>query len=327
MDMASLPTILLILAAISIGGMVIAILIAFRSHREAESAIFPIVREEESIRAQRARISIFIWVAITALFLGGWLATFRLTAPGDTDKTDTVTSNQSTQIDQPAKVDQPTEVAIQEPATETPLPVLEPSPTTNAEPEVQPLTSAATPTNTPAPPPSPTPTEPPPATFTSEPSSTFTPTSPPPTATPTETPVPPTDTPTPIPPTETSTLAALEIPTSAPRTPAPPVTKMGPIQFAEDITPDIEPVNPNTVFLNGIAKVYAVYPFNGIQKGIDFTVVWYQNGVEIDRTKEEWPWGQRGRGYMFLVPRGKGLYKLELYVNDTVVATGLFEVQ
>ena len=71
--MASLPTILLILAALSAGATVIAAIVAFRSQKEASSAIFPIVREEEHSRAQRARISIFVWIAITALFLGGWL--------------------------------------------------------------------------------------------------------------------------------------------------------------------------------------------------------------------------------------------------------------
>src|SRR5262245_33367564 len=75
--MLSLPTILLILAALSLGATVIAVMIALRSQREASSAIFPIVREEETLRARRARLSIFVWIAVTALFLGGWLATLR----------------------------------------------------------------------------------------------------------------------------------------------------------------------------------------------------------------------------------------------------------
>ena len=63
--MASLPTILLILAALSAGATVIAIIVAFRSQREAQSAIFPIVREQESVRAQRATVALllrpFLW--------------------------------------------------------------------------------------------------------------------------------------------------------------------------------------------------------------------------------------------------------------------------
>ena len=81
--MPALPTILLILAAFSLGATVIAAIVALRSSREANSAIFPIVREEEAIKAQRARLSIFIWLAITALFLGGWLAALRFAPATD----------------------------------------------------------------------------------------------------------------------------------------------------------------------------------------------------------------------------------------------------
>ena len=72
--MASLPTILLILAALSMGATVIAAIVALRSQKEADTAIFPIVREEQINRAQRARVSVFVWLAVTALFFGGWLA-------------------------------------------------------------------------------------------------------------------------------------------------------------------------------------------------------------------------------------------------------------
>jgi len=152
--MASLPTILLILAALSMGATVIAGLIAFRSQREATSAIFPIVREEEINRARRARISIFVWIAITALFIGGWLASLRLATPvqppeelaaapvpvSPTDVVEAVT----------APEEQPTD-------TPTPVPIVEPSFTATSAPTVveEPTatsTSLPTATATPAPP-------------------------------------------------------------------------------------------------------------------------------------------------------------------------------
>jgi hypothetical protein len=102
---------------------------------------------------------------------------------------------------------------------------------------------------------------------------------------------------------------------------------MGPIQFAEDVTEKLEAVNPGEVFPDGIAAVYAIYPFRGIPKGVDFKTVWYKNGVEVARDEEEWQYGERARSFSFLVPRGEGLYKLELYVNDTVMASDLFEVR
>jgi len=322
--MASLPTILLILAAISTGATVIAILIAFRSQREAQSAIFPIVREEESIRAQRARVSIFVWVAVTALFVGGWLATLRLNASADAVP---VAAEPST--DPPAQAAEP---AATEPAI---LATTEPTATLTSAADVQPITSANTSTHTPVPtasptlPPEPTQTSTP--TVTSQPSATLTNTPLPPTAT--NTPVPPTSTPTPtttftpVPPTNTPTPAALRIPTMQPRTPAPTGARMGPIEFAEDVTEDIEPVNPKSVFPDGIEAVYAIYPYSGMEPGIDYKAVWYKNGVEVAREEGQWEWGEQARSYHYLVPRGTGLYKLELYVNDTVMVTDLFEVR
>ena len=102
---------------------------------------------------------------------------------------------------------------------------------------------------------------------------------------------------------------------------------MGPIQFAEAVTEELEAVNPNDIFPDGIGAVYAVFPFSGIPKGVDFKIVWYKNGVEVARQEEQWRYGETARSYSFLVPRGEGLYKLELYVNDTVMASDLFEVR
>jgi hypothetical protein len=323
--MASLPTILLILAAISMGATVIAVLIALRSQREAVSAIFPIVREEETIRAQRARISIFIWIAITALFFGGWLATLRL---GDSRNISSTTSEIAEAAPQPS---QPTVVVAVDLVTNTPAPV-EPSPTSpEVEAEVEQPTSESAPTNTPIPaatatPVLPTATQTLTPLPTPEPSSTLTSTPLPPTAT--STPVPPTDTPTPVPPTATPTpIAAIRFPTSPPRTPAPENVRVGPIRFATELDENLEPINPGNSFPGDTKEIYAVYPVKGMQRGLHVKVVWYLNGVELAREEGAWQWATNTRSFTFFTPKGEGLYKLELYVNDTVVATNLFEVR
>ncbi len=301
--MVSLPTILLILAAISFGATVIATLVAIRSAREARSAIFPIVREEETVRARRARITVFVMSAITALFLGGWLATLRL-APTSSDP---VVANVT-----------PTQPAALTFVTETPtLPAQAlPQPTTAApasvEPPVQvtdtPAVASAPPNGveaTPPLPPAPSPTPVPPS----------------PTPTHTSTPLPPTATFTPTP----AAIAQFVTPVS--RTPAPPGIKIGPIQFATKITSNIEAINPTDAFPQNTRSVYAVYPYSGMVDGLDFAAVWYQNGQELWRDEQVWRWGKTAQFYSFLNPPGEGLYKLDLYVNDTVVATGLFEIR
>lgn len=320
--MVSLPTILLILAGISIGAAVIAVIVAFRSAREARSAIFPIVREEETLRAQRARIATFVLSALTALFLGGWLATLRLGAPtasdtiADVPPTETpviafVTETAAIATEPPVAV--PTATPVQ-PApvvdTATPLPPATLPPVSTTETAVEAAVGPATAAQ-------PAPTEPPPP-----PPPTQTP--PPPTATPVPPTAVPTDTPTPTP---TATIMVAQMPTSGPRTPAPPGARMGPIQFASDITPNIEAINPGDLFPKDTESVYAVYPYSGMVDGVDFAAVWYQNGVELWRDEQKWRWGDSAQFYSFLNPPGDGLYKLELYVNDTVVATGIFEIR
>lgn len=313
--MFSLPTLLLILAGVSIGAAVIAALIAFRSAREARSAIFPIVREEETLRAQRARIATFMLSALTALFLGGWLATLRLGAPPADNNVAAVPPVESPAIafvtetaiivTAPPVVAATSTVAQQVQAVATPLPPASVPPVTITETAVEAAVGPATAAQ-------PAPTEPPPPS----------PTLPPPTATPVPPTAIPTDTPTP-----TATVIVAQVPTSGPRTPAPPGVRMGPIQFAADITPNIEAINPGDFFPQNTESVYAVYPYSGMVDGVDFAAVWYQNGVELWRDEQKWRWGDNAQFYSFLNPPGDGLYKLELYVNDSVVATGIFEIR
>lgn len=102
---------------------------------------------------------------------------------------------------------------------------------------------------------------------------------------------------------------------------------MGPIQFAAEITPDVEAVDPRYLFPQSTKSVYAVFPYSGMVNGVNFVVVWYQNGLELWRDEQIWRWGREAQFYSYLNPPGEGLYKLELYVNDTVTATGIFEIR
>lgn len=338
--MLSLPTILLILAALSLGATVIAVMIALRSQREASSAIFPIVREEETQRARRARLSIFVWIAVMALFLGGWLATLRQNTPPSETATSTLPETVSSDLPLNS---QPTlaSIAVLDP-TDTPLASLEPTATLDPVGVTVQLVEAPTITNTPLPLatslPTATPTLTPVAATstlapTPEPSATFTLT-----PLPTNTPLPPTATPepsptpteTPVPPTSTPTRLVV-VPqvaaTTPPRTPAPEGIRVGPIQFATEITSSYEPINPKTTFPKEVKSIYAVYQTSGIKKGLPIRVIWYQNGVELAREEGIWEWGTSDRSFTFLGPRGEGLYKLELYVNDSIVATSLFEIK
>lgn len=300
--MPSLPTIFLILAAFSSGAAVIAVMVTIRAKRESQSAIFPIVKEEEAIKAKRARISIVIWLAITALLLGGWLAALQF-APDETAAT----------------------VAAEPPTpTSTPLP---PEPV-----EVTPLVETPQPENTPEPALLPTNT---PDFTPTPPEATTTPTAIPPTETlaPTATPSA-TSTPTPEP-TATPTVTATPTATTPPviraetsdRTPAPVSVRIGPVKFGTEIDDNFEPIDPGRLFPASTTRVYAAFPFRGMEDELTVTIIWYKNGTEFSRDEIEWQYGAVGTSYRFITPEGEGLYKLELWVNDSVVATKLFELR
>lgn len=328
--MSLVPTILLILAAVSIGAMVIAAVVSLRSGREARSTLFPIIREEETARSRRARAAVFVLSALTALFLGGWLATLRLANfSAQALTSDNTPVPAITQAVAAVPTDIPPiapETGSAQPAAAAPaqaLPTEIPAALSLAAPvqaaEAQPL-PAALPTFTPV------------AVVelaTPSPTATATPVPPSPTPTATPSPVPPTATPSPVPPTATPTLPApaAYLPTSPARTPAPPGTRIGPIEFASGITRDVQAINPNRRFPASIHSIYAVYSYSGMENGLDFTAVWYRNGVEVSRGSEEWRWGVKASSYSYFNPPGEGLYKLELYINDSVLATGLFEIR
>ena len=102
---------------------------------------------------------------------------------------------------------------------------------------------------------------------------------------------------------------------------------MGPIQFATEISSNNEAINPKDVFPEGVDTVYAVFPYSGMQNGVDFKVVWYQNGQELWRDESEWAWGDEARFFSFITTPDEGLYKLELHVNDSILASSLFEIR
>lgn len=292
--MSLLSWLLVILAGLSLAVMVVSITIANRSAREARSTIFPIVREEETIRARRARIVSSVMGVIAAImagafFLSGQLPT--LSSPGPQLLAEIVPN-----VELPA-----TEKEIPDVPTETPVPPaktqLTPTASQVAIATEQPATDATLPSEV-------TPTAVPPTLTRVRPS-------PSPTLTPAATS-------TSIPPTPT---------TAGSPVPAPASVQMGPIAFTTQVSDRREPVSPTTVFSETVNRVYATFPYSGMQNGLVWTQVWYFNDVEFSRGEETWEWGIDDRSYVFTKPVGAGDYRLELYVNDELVTSGAFVVR
>ena len=295
--MSLLSWLLVILAGLSLAAMVVSITIANRSAREARSTIFPVVREEETVRARRARIATSVMGVIAAImagafFLSGQLPSLNVPTLPSPAEFIAIVESPVTEAESPA-----VEITTPTMPTETPLPATED------------LTEEAkTPTSSQAELPTPQ--------SLSEHAST-------PAATPT--PALPTPTPTPIvPATRPPTLSS---PTAV-RSPVPgPVdVKLGPIAFATQITNRRDPISPTTTFSNTVNRVYATFPYIGMQNGLTWTQVWYFEDDEYSRGEGKWEWGTDDRSFVFTKLVGAGDYRLELYVSEELVASGEFTV-
>jgi hypothetical protein len=283
--MSLLSTLLVILAGLSLATMVVSLIVAGRSAREARTTIFPIVREEEMVRTRRARIMTGITGVIAAIMAGAFFLSGQFSpvaAPQPAAQQETPTLAEA--------------VAVVAALTETPLP-----------PATEPPAGGAAGQAT---------SQPPPATATSPAGEALSPTATPTPAPPSPTSIPPPATSTPVPPS----------PTPA-GTPVPAGTQMGPIAFAAQITDRREPISPTTVFSDTLSRVYAAFPYRGMRNGLTWTQVWYFNGVEFNRGQAIWNWGSTDRSYVFTQVVGTGTYRLELYVNDTLLTSGEFSVQ
>ncbi|GAB4536944.1 MAG: hypothetical protein Kow0063_23070 [Anaerolineae bacterium] len=292
--MSLLSWLLVILAGLSLAAMVVSLTIANRSTREARSTIFPIVREEETVRARRARIVASVMGVLAAIMAGMFFLSGQLPTPGlpalpmpSELAVGVPTEAETDAALSPAQNQPQTVVAEASPSlTEQPItPTGEQMVAATSQPAAG-QTSSPTPTATPAPP-----------TATPTPVASATPTGPPPAPTATRPPV-----------------------------PAPPSVQMGPITFATQITGRREPVNPGTVFSNTVSQVYATFPYTGMRNDLPWTQVWYFNDVEFSRGDNTWEWGSTDRSYVFTKLVGAGNYRLELYVNDELVASGEFTV-
>jgi hypothetical protein len=332
--MSLLSTLLVTLAGLSLATMFVSWLVASRSAREARITIFPIVREEEMTRARRARIMSSLTGVVAAIMAGAFFLSGQVAAP-------TAAPQMLAQATLPPRAQPPVGDAQPPTGTEAVLASATPSaqpPSGTAKvvapapPTTTPLPPSAQPppleTNTPvAVPPAPTPTLPPSA---QPPLGTAT--LPPATAALTSTEVT-SDTATSAP-TPASPISPVEsaqppfgTPTAMVETPVPPGTQIGPIAFSAQVTARRQPISPTTVFSDTISRVYAVFPYRGMRDGMTWSQVWYFNGIEFNRGQDTWRWGATDLSYVFTKVVGVGTYRLELYVNNTLLSSGEFAVQ
>lgn len=288
--MSLLSWLLVTLAGLSLAIMVVSLTMATRAAREARATIFPIVREEETVRSRRARIVASVTGVIAATLAGA----FFVNGQFDEFPLPTFTSRPSPEV-----------VALGEsPVAEVTVPATTPETVVVLETE-EPVGGEAD--------------ETPVASSESVPDETSTPVATPTRALPSPTPTPvPSVTSTPVPPSPTPAGTPVAAPAGV---------NMGPIAFTTQVSDRREPISPTIVFSDTVSRVYAVFPYSGMRNGLTWTQVWYFDDIEFSRGEAPWEWGSTDRSYVFTKLVGTGDYRVELYVNDELLAQGEFTVQ
>ncbi|MFN2110945.1 MAG: hypothetical protein ACK2UI_14925, partial [Anaerolineae bacterium] len=99
--------------------------------------------------------------------------------------------------------------------------------------------------------------------------------------------------------------------------------------FSDGITNDEQPIDPATILPSGIDTVYAFFTFSGMSDGTTWSRFWYYEGEEIASREATWQEGGAGTTWLSLgsdEPLAPGVYRLELYVEDVLLAAGNFTV-
>ncbi len=172
--------------------------------------------------------------------------------------------------------------------------------------------------------------------------------SPTPTLTPTITPTPtitltPTITPSP---TITPTLSATYTPTP---TPTPHIPLAIQAKFTASVTPqpgvvfsplvftqgldlqNYKPLHPGTVFKNPVGHLYAVFSYDKMQPGVQWTAIWYYQGEVVHYETKPWDWPTGGYGFTDWNPPPSawkpGEYQVVIFVGSQWVVSGTFTVE
>lgn len=104
-----------------------------------------------------------------------------------------------------------------------------------------------------------------------------------------------------------------------------------PFVFARGINlGNYQPIGEGVVFEHPVAGIYALFSYDQMQEGVQWTALWYHDGALVHYETKPWDGGTGGYGYTeWLAPAEEwlpGRYQVEMYVGTEVKLVGNFEV-
>jgi hypothetical protein len=137
-----------------------------------------------------------------------------------------------------------------------------------------------------------------------------------------------TDTPTPtstpfVPPAIEASFASVVTPN--------PDAIFSPLQFAQSIDNNYQPINPSTVYKNPIRRMYAIFSYDKMTPGVQWTALWYRDGELVHYETKPWDGELGGYGYTDWQPSPDkwqpGNYQVIIFVGTEWKVVGTFIVE
>jgi type VI secretion system secreted protein VgrG len=104
-----------------------------------------------------------------------------------------------------------------------------------------------------------------------------------------------------------------------------------PLIFARDIDANYQPIGPVTVFINPVEKVVAVFSYDKMLNGVQWTALWYREGQLLHYETEIWAGDTGGYGFTSWEPGADtwlaGEYEVQIFVGMEWMVVGRFTVE
>jgi hypothetical protein len=122
---------------------------------------------------------------------------------------------------------------------------------------------------------------------------------------------------------------AVEVQFSASVTP-PADAVFSPLRFAQGIDLAYNPISPATSFTNPISKMYAIFSYDKMVDGVQWTALWYRDGELVYFETKPWDGGTGGFGFSDWEPEPEawqpGNYQVHIFIGLELKVSGEFTV-
>ena len=104
-----------------------------------------------------------------------------------------------------------------------------------------------------------------------------------------------------------------------------------PLQFAQSIDNNYQPINPTTQFTNPLRRMYAIFSYDKMTPGVQWTALWFRDGELVHYEFKPWDGELGGYGYTDWEPSPDkwlpGDYQVVIFVGTEWKVVGTFTVE